>query len=29
MNEIYNGLSFYEITLLIILIILLITKGKI
>jgi hypothetical protein len=29
MNEIYNGLSFYEITLLIMLIILLITKGKI
>jgi hypothetical protein len=29
MNEIYNGLSFYEITLLIMLIIILITKGKI
>jgi len=29
MNEIYNGLSFYEITLLIMLIILLITNGKI
>jgi len=29
MNEIYNGLSFYEIALIIVLLLILTTKGKI
>jgi hypothetical protein len=29
MNEIYNGLSFYEITLLIVLLLIITIKGKI